>query len=282
MTITETTPTQSAGQPDLVAVKARQQMTWASGDYAVIGAFLQIVGEQLCEAADLQAGTQVLDVATGNGGTAIAAARRFCEVTGSDYVPELIERARERAQAERYPITFEVADAEQLPYADASFDSVLSTFGVMFVADHPRAAREMVRVCRPGGAIAFANWTPTGFVGRMFKTIGAHVPPPAGVASPLMWGTEPYIRELLGDGVDEVRSTARDFVFRFRSAHHMLETFRSYYGPMVKAFEALDDAGRAALESDLLGLFDQANTSSTSLVIPSQYLEIVATRSTTA
>jgi SAM-dependent methyltransferase len=281
-TSTPITSSPAAAQPDLVAVKARQQKTWASGDYAVIGAFLQIVGEQLCESADLQAGSTVLDVATGNGGTAIAAARRFTDVTGSDYVPELIERARERARAERYPITFEVGDAEELPYADASFDYVLSTFGVMFVADHPRAAKELVRVCKPGGTIAFANWSPTGFIGRMFKTIGAHVPPPAGVTSPLMWGTENYVRELLGDGVDDVDTTARHFVFRFRSADHMLETFRSFYGPMVKAFEALDDAGRVALETDLRSLFNEANTSSTSLVIPSEYLEVVATRSTTA
>jgi ubiquinone/menaquinone biosynthesis C-methylase UbiE len=280
MTTTETLPTTDA--PDLVALKARQQKTWSAGDYAVIGALLQIVGEQLCESADVQSGSHVLDVATGNGGTAIAAARRFCEVTGSDYVPELVGRARERARAERYPITFEVGDAENLPYADASFDSVLSTFGVMFVADHGRAARELVRVCRPGGTIAFANWSPTGFIGRMFRTIGAHVPPPAGVTSPLMWGTEPYVRELLGDGVDDVDTTLRHFVFRFRSADHMLETFRSFYGPMVKAFEVLDDAGRAALETDLRRLFDDANTSSTTLVIPSEYLEVVATRSVVA
>jgi SAM-dependent methyltransferase len=287
MTLTDAAPpapTSSlpTAQPDLVAVKARQQKTWASGDYAIIGAFLQIVGEQLCESADLQAGSQVLDVATGNGGTAIAAARRFCDVTGSDYVPELIDRARTRARAERYPITFEVGDAEALPYEDASFDYVLSTFGVMFVADHPRAAAELVRVCRPGGTIAFANWSPTGFIGRMFKTIGAHVPPPSGITSPLMWGTEAYVRDLFGDGLDEVDATARHFTFRFRSSDHMLDTFRSFYGPMVKAFEALDNAGRSALETDLRRLFDEANTSPTSLVIPSEYLEVVATRSTGA
>ncbi|MBI5089159.1 MAG: class I SAM-dependent methyltransferase [Actinobacteria bacterium] len=283
MTITDATtdPTVPV-QPDLTALKARQQKTWSAGDYAVIGATLQIVGEQLCESADLRAGSQVLDVATGNGGTAIAAARRFCEVTGSDYVPELVERARERARAERFAITFEVGDAEDLPYADASFDSVLSTFGVMFVADHPRAANELLRVCRPGGTIAFANWSPTGFIGRMFKTIGAHVPPPAAVSSPLLWGTEAYVRDLFGSGVDDVVATPRHFVFRYRSADHMLDTFRSFYGPMVKAFEALDDAGRVALEADLRRLFAEATTSAEQLVIASEYLEVVATRATAA
>jgi ubiquinone/menaquinone biosynthesis C-methylase UbiE len=265
--------------PDLAAVKGRQQRTWAAGDYAVVGATLQIVGEQLCEAADLRPGQQVLDVATGNGGTAIAAARRFCDVTGADYVPELLERARDRARAERYSITFDEADAEALPYADASFDAVLSTFGVMFTADHQRAADELLRVCRPGGAIAMANWTPEGFIGQLFKTIGAHNPPPAGVASPLAWGTESNLRRLLGDGVSDIRITPREFVFRYRSSEHFLEVFRTYYGPMLKAFEALADDGREALASDIDRLLNERNTSSTHLVIPSAYLEVVATRS---
>jgi ubiquinone/menaquinone biosynthesis C-methylase UbiE len=266
-------------QPDLVAVKARQQRTWSAGDYAIVGATLQIVGEQLCEAADLRAGDRVLDVATGNGGTAIAAARRFCDVTGSDYVPELLERARERARAERFAITFEEGDAEQLPYANGSFDTLLSTFGVMFVADQPRAAAELLRVCRPGGTIAMANWTPTGFIGQLFKTIGKHNPPPAGVSSPLLWGTEARVRELFGSGIAELRTASRHFVFRYRSAEHFLNTFRTYYGPTLKAFEALDDAGRDALAADLLALLDEMNTSRTHLAVPSEYLEIVATRS---
>jgi ubiquinone/menaquinone biosynthesis C-methylase UbiE len=265
--------------PDLAVVKGRQQRTWAAGDYAVVGATLQIVGEQLCESADLLPGQQVLDVATGNGGTAIAAARRFCEVTGGDYVPELLERARDRARAERYTITFDDADAEDLPYADASFDAVLSTFGVMFTADHDRAAAELLRVCRPGGTIAMANWTPDGFIGQLFKTIGVHNPPPAGVASPLTWGTEENLRRLLGHGIAEMRVTRREFVFRYRSAEHFLEVFRTYYGPMLKAFEAVADEGREALAVDIDGLLNKLNTSRTHLVIPSAYLEVVATRS---
>jgi ubiquinone/menaquinone biosynthesis C-methylase UbiE len=265
--------------PDLSALKARQQQTWSSGDYAVVGATLQIVGEQLCEAADLHPGDRVLDVATGNGGTAIAAARRFCDVTGTDYVPGLLARARERAQAEGYAIGFDEGDAEQLPYGDGSFDAVLSTFGVMFTADQRRAASELLRVCRPGGVIALANWTPDGFIGRLFKTIGAHNPPPAGVASPLLWGTEAHIHSLLGDGTTDVRAVRREFVFRYQSAEHFLEVFRTFYGPMLKAFEALDDRGRDALAADVRRLLTSLNTSDRHLVIPAAYLEVVATRS---
>jgi SAM-dependent methyltransferase len=266
-------------QPDLELVKGRQQRTWSAGDYAIVGATLQIVGEQLCEAADLRPGQSVLDVATGNGGTAIAAARRFCVVTGADYVPELLDRARDRATAERYSITFDEADAEALPYADASFDAVLSTFGVMFTADQGRAAVELVRVCRPGGVIAMANWAPDGFIGQLFKTIGAHNPPPAGVASPLLWGTDSHLHRLLGDGIVDMRSVRREFVFRYRSPEHFLEVFRTYYGPMLKAFEALADDGRDALAADILRLLNELNTSSEHLIIPSTYLEVVATRS---
>lgn len=264
--------------PDLASVKSRQQRTWSSGDYAIVGATLQIVGENLCEAADLRPGQRVLDVATGNGGTAIAAARRFCDVTGVDYVGELLNRATDRARAERFAIAFDEGDAEELPYDDASFDAVLSTFGVMFTPDHQRSAGEMLRVCRPGGVIAFANWAPDGFIGRLFKTIGAHNPPPAGVASPLLWGTEDHVRDLLGTGVVDVRATRRDFVFRYRSGEHFLDVFRTYYGPMLKAFEALDDAGRDALAADIHRLLDELNTASHHLVIPSTYLEVVATR----
>jgi ubiquinone/menaquinone biosynthesis C-methylase UbiE len=265
--------------PDLDAVKARQQRTWAAGDYAIVGATLQIVGEQLCEAADVGPDDRVLDVATGNGGTAIAAARRFSTVTGLDYVPALLEQARRRATAEGYAIMFDEGDAEALPYLDASFDAVVSTFGVMFTADQARAAGELLRVCRPGGVIALANWTPDGFIGRVFKTIGAHNPPPAGVASPALWGTESHLRTLFGTGIDELRAVRREYVFRYRSADHFLDVFRTYYGPMLKAFEALDDAGRDALAADLHRLLSELNTSTNALVVPAAYLEVVATRS---
>jgi ubiquinone/menaquinone biosynthesis C-methylase UbiE len=275
--MTTTEPTTTA-PPDLTAVKTRQRQTWSAGDYAVVGATLQIVGEQLCEAADLRPGQRVLDVATGNGGTAIAAARRFCDVTGADYVPSLLDRARERARAEQFTIAFDEADAENLPYDDATFDTVLSTFGVMFTADQPRAAAELLRVCRPGGAIAMANWTPDGFIGQVFKAIGAHNPPPAGVASPLLWGTEPHLRTLFGAGIVDLHAVTRNFVFRYRSAAHFLDVFRTFYGPMKKAFEALDVSARDALATDLLQLLTERNTSREHLIIPGAYLEVVATR----
>ncbi len=273
-----TSPVTATHQPDLVAVKARQQRTWAAGDYAVVGATLQIVGEQLCEAADVGPDDRVLDVATGNGGTAIAAARRGCDVAGVDYVPALLERARQRAAAEGFTVAFDEADAEDLPYPDASFDHVLSTFGVMFTADQQRAAAELLRVCRPGGTISLANWTPDGFIGQLFKTIGAHNPPPAGAASPALWGTEPHLRTLLGAGIVDLRIVRRDYVFRYRSAEHFLDVFRTYYGPMLKAFEALDDAGRDALAGDIRQLLTNLNTSPEYLRIPAAYLEVVATR----
>ncbi|MFC7551108.1 class I SAM-dependent methyltransferase [Pseudoroseomonas wenyumeiae] len=176
--------------PDFTALKQRQQANWASGDYAVIGVTLQIVGEQLCEAVDLRSGERVLDVAGGNGNASLAAARRFAEVTCTDYVPALLERARLRAEADHLPMQVQTADAEALPFPDASFDVVLSTFGVMFTPDQEKAAAEMARVCRPGGRIGLANWTPGSFVGRLFQLLGRFLPPPAGVRSPALWGTE--------------------------------------------------------------------------------------------
>jgi SAM-dependent methyltransferase len=277
MTITSGTTTPTV---DLAAVKARQQRTWAAGDYAAVGSTLQIMGERLCEAAELRPGWRVLDVATGNGGTAIAAARCGCDVVGVDYVPALLGHARERAAAERYPIRFDEGDAEALPYGDGGFDALTSTLGSMFTADHQRAADELLRVCRPGGVIALANWTPGGFIGQVFRTIGAHVPPPPGVTSPAMWGTESYLRTLFGSGVSALRTRTRTFTFRYRSPQHFLEFLRTNYGPMLKAFEVLDDAGREALAGDLQALMAVANTATGTLAVPSEYLEVVATRST--
>jgi SAM-dependent methyltransferase len=276
MTTTETTTTPPT--PDLEAVKAKQQSTWSSGDYAVIGTTLQIVGEQLCEAVDVAAGSQVLDVAAGNGNASLAAARRGAEVTATDYVEALLQRATQRAAADGVPLTTRVADAEDLPFEDGSFDAVISTFGVMFTPDHARAAGELLRVCRPGGRIGLANWTPEGFVGRMFKIVGQHVPPPAGVASPLAWGTEDHLHELLGAGA-RVEVSRRHFTFRFRSPADFFETFKTFYGPMLRAWEALDDAGRASLRGQLEALASDAGRSSaTGIAIPSEYLEVVATR----
>jgi SAM-dependent methyltransferase len=266
--------------PDLATIKQRQQATWASGDFAVVGTTLQIVGELLAEAADVRAGERVLDVAAGNGNATLAAARRLADVTSTDYVPALLDKGRERARAEALPVRFEVADAEALPYADASFDVVLSTYGVMFTPDHARAAREMVRVARPGGRIGLANWTPDGFIGRMFKVVGAHVPPPAGLKSPALWGSEPYLKELFGAHAAHIRCTRRQFNFRYRSAAHFVQVFRDFYGPTHKAFLAVDAAGGAALERDIEELLSQMNVGGESaLVVPSEYLEIVVTKS---
>jgi ubiquinone/menaquinone biosynthesis C-methylase UbiE len=272
------TTTTTLTSDELEAVKAKQQATWASGDYAVIGTSLQIIGESLCEAVDVRAGWHVLDVAAGNGNASLAAARRGCDVVATDYVDTLLDRARRRADADGLPLTTKVADAEALPFEDGSFDAVLSTVGVMFAPDHQRAASELLRVCRPGGRIGLANWTPEGFVGQMFKVVGAHVPPPAGVQSPVLWGTEDHLQELLGSGAD-VQVTRKHFTFRYRSAEHFFETFREYYGPTFKAWGALDEAGQASFEEQLVALAAEANRSTGSdLAVDSEYLEVVATR----
>ncbi|MBX9702391.1 MAG: class I SAM-dependent methyltransferase [Acetobacteraceae bacterium] len=264
---------------DLAALKARQQATWSAGDFAVIGTTLQLAGEQLCEAVDLRAGERVLDVAAGNGNATLAAARRFAEVTSTDYVPALLERGRARATAEGLPVAFQVADAEDLPFENGQFDVVLSTYGVMFTADHLRVAREMLRVCRPGGRIGMANWTPEGLIGQLFKVIGRHLPPPPGAPSPAVWGTRPGLEALFCDGADGIASTERCFVFRYRSPAHWLEVFRTWYGPVLKAFAALDTNGQAALEGDILDLLGRFNRATDgTLVAPAAYLEVVVTR----
>jgi SAM-dependent methyltransferase len=266
-------------QADLTAVKGRQQATWSSGDYAVIGTTLSITGELLCEAVDLRPGQRVLDVAAGNGNATLAAARRWGDVTSTDYVPALLERGRARAEAERLTVRFQEADAEQLPFADGSFDVVLSIFGVMFTPNQEQAAQELLRVCRPGGKIGLATWTPEGFIGNVFKTIGKYVPPPAGVKSPALWGTEQRLNELLGAGISQLTINRRIFVFRYRSAEHFLDVFRTYYGPVLKAFAALDAAGQAGLARDLTELLERFNQGGAdTLSVPSEYLEVVATR----
>ena len=265
---------------DLSAVKQRQQAAWSSGDYSVIGATLVIVAEQLCETVDLRSGQRVLDVATGSGITAIAAARRFCEVTGIDYVPALLDRARERAAAEHLHVMFQEGDAENLPFPDASFDAVLSTLGVMFTPDQEQAAHELLRVCRPGGKIGLASWTPDSYIGEVLRTIGKYVPPPAGIKPPVLWGTEERLRDLFGDQVTALQVTRRSFAFRYRSAQHWLETFRTYYGPVHKTFGALEAERQEALANDLIELLQRFDIGAgTGLVVPSDYLEVVATKS---
>ena len=268
-----------APAPNYAAIKQRQQATWASGDYAVVGTTLQIVGESLAEAVDVRADERVLDVAAGNGNATLAAARRFASVTSTDYVPSLLDKGRERARAEGFVVRFQEADVEELPFPDSSFDVVLSTFGAMFAPDHKRAADEIMRVLRSGGRIGMANWTPEGFIGRLFKLIGRHVPPPAGVKSPALWGSESHLAGLFGAQSAQIRAERRHFNFRYRSPAHFVEVFRDYYGPTHKAFAALDEAGQQALEFEILALLGELNVAGpASLVVPSEYLEVVITK----
>jgi ubiquinone/menaquinone biosynthesis C-methylase UbiE len=260
---------------DLETVKTRQQAAWSSGDYAIVGTTLQIVGEQLCESLDLRPGARVLDVAAGNGNASLAAARRWASVTSTDYVPELLERGRERASAERLDISFRTADAEALPFADHSFDVVVSTFGVMFTANHDRAAGELLRVCRPGGKIGLANWTPDGFIGEMFRILGGYIAPPPGTRPPPQWGLLARIEEMFAAHAD-IRAERRVFHFRYRSPEHWLHIFRSYYGPTLKAFAALPATAQATLEEDLLANVRQFNHAGDgTMVVPSEYLEAI-------
>jgi SAM-dependent methyltransferase len=264
---------------DLAAVKTRQQAAWSTGNYAVVGTTLQIVGEMLCEALDLRADARVLDVAAGNGNATLAAARRWCNVTSTDYVYSLLESARARAEAEGHRIHFQEADAENLPFPDASFDVVMSTFGVMFTPDQEKAASELSRVCKPGGRIGLANWTPDSFIGQVFKTIGKYIPPAAGMKSPALWGTRTRLDQLFGNTARAIRVTNREFIFRYRSPAHWIEVFRTYYGPMTKTFAALDAERQAAFTQELTMLIDSGNRADDgSLVLPSNYIEVVIDR----
>lgn len=266
-------------QPDLAAVKQRQQQAWASGDYHAVAALIMVVAERLVDAADLHAGWRVLDVATGSGNAAIAAARLGVRSVGVDYVPSLLERARMRADAEGLAVELEVGDAEALPFPDASFDAVTSVFGSMFAPDHEKVAAELLRVTRPGGTIALASWTPDGFLGDFFRTMAAHVPPPAGVRSPMLWGTESHLRDLFGDGIASLDAVERTFTFRFQAAVEFVSYFRTWYGPTLKAFASLDDEAHEALERDLVALamrHDRLGTDA--IAIPATYLEAVAIR----
>jgi SAM-dependent methyltransferase len=271
-------PTQTTPEPDLAAIKARQQATWSSADFGVIGTTLQIVGETLCEAANVCAGEAVLDVAAGNGNASLAAARRWAHVTSTDYVPQFLDLGRARAEGDRLPMKFTVADAEELPFGGDSFDVALSTFGVMFAPDQEKAASEMMRVVRPGGRIGLANWTPEGFIGDLFRTVAGFVPPPSGVTSPMAWGTEPGLTGLFGPNAADIRCERKDFTFRYRSAEHFIDTFGTYYGPIVKALATLDAADQSALGSALMDLLGRHNRAGDyALVVPAEYLEVVIT-----
>lgn len=269
-------PGRAAAQPDYAAIKQRQQAAWATGDFAVIGVTLQIVGETLAEAADIRAGETVIDVAAGNGNASLAAAHRMARVTSTDYVPALLEKGRARAAAEGLDIAFQVADAESLPFGDGAFDVALSSFGVMFAPDHGKSAAELLRVVRAGGRIGLASWTPDSFVGQLFKVVGKALPPPAGLMSPLLWGTEAYLGELFGDAAADIRTARHHYRFRYASPSHWLQVFRDFYGPVNKAFGALDFHGQALLEQEILALLARFNTAgSASLVVPAEYLEAV-------
>jgi len=265
--------------PDLVEVKERQRLAWASGDYSMFGSALLIMSELLCEAVDLRPGQTVLDVATGSGNTALAAARRFGETTGIDYVPALLERGRERAAAERLDVAFREGDAESIPLPDASFDVVLSTVGVMFAPDQEKAAGELLRVCRPGGRIGLANWTPDGFAGELGSLFGKYLPFSPGLKPPVLWGTEERLRELLGGGARDLRIARRSFVFRYRSVQHYLEVLQTHLGPTRETFRALDPARWENLVGELADLIGRFNRSGgETMVVPSDYLEVVMTR----
>ena len=271
------TQTFDAPTPDLAAIKQRQRLAWASGDFAVVAARIVLVAEQLVETADLHAGWRVLDVATGSGNAAIAAARLGATATGIDYVPELLEHGRRRAEAEGFEIDFLEGDAEALPFGDASFDAVISVFGSMFAPDHERAAAELLRVCRPGGTIALASWTPDSFIGELFRTVAAHLPPPAGVPSPMLWGTEGHLRALFGDGIASLSVAERTYTWRFPSAEELVAFFRRWYGPTVKAFASLHGDERDALEHDLVALarrHDRLGAGATA--VPATYTEAIA------
>ncbi len=265
--------------PDYSAIKAKQNAAWASGDYAKIGVTLQVVGETLAERLNLAPDATVLDVAAGNGNATLAFARRWARVTSTDYVDSLLAKGRERARAEGLNVRFQLADAEDLPFEDASFDAVVSTFGVMFTPDHDQAAAELMRVCRPGGTIGLANWTPDGFIGQMFKTLGGHVAPPAGVASPARWGDRDWIGQTFAGRAKEVTVAMRDFVFRYRSPDHFVQFFRTYYGPLHKAFLALDEEDGQALDRDLKATIARFNTATDGTMrVPGEYAEVVVTK----
>ena len=265
--------------PDYTAIKAKQNAAWASGDYSLVGMTLQISGENLAEAMDIRSSQTVLDVAAGNGNFTLAAARRWADVTSSDYVESLLNRGKQRAAADGLEVIYKIADAEDLPFEDGSFDAVGSTFGVMFTPNQKKSASEMLRVCRSGGKIGLANWTPEGFIGAVFKVIGRYVPPPAGLSSPALWGTNSHLENLFGDGAQKIDIEVKNFNFRYRSTDHWMDIFRTYYGPVHKAFAAIDETRQQSLAQDLIDVIEHYNIAKDgNLVVPSEYLEVVIVR----
>ena len=273
------TPAAPAIEPDFTAIKKRQQATWASGDFSVVASRIVYQAEHLCETAELQAGWRVLDVATGSGNAALAAARRGCEAVGVDYVPALLEHGRSRAEIEHLDVEFVEGDAENLPFADASFDAVISIYGVMFAPNQRRAAEELARVCRPGGGIALASWTPDGFIGDTFRIFARYLPPARGLKPPMLWGDEGHLRSIFGNAIASMKSYRRTAIFRFRTAEENVSFFRTYYGPTLRAFEALEPAKRDSLFKDLAALaHDYNGNRGEPMAIRADYLETVIER----
>lgn len=265
--------------PDYTAIKAKQNIAWGTGDYAKVGVTLQITGEELAEAMDLKPDSKVLDVAAGNGNATLAFARRFYAVTSTDFVKDLLEASAARAEAEGLEVQYQQADAENLPFEDGSFDAVVSTFGVMFTPDQDQSATELQRVIKPGGTIGMANWTPGSFIGQLFKTLGRHVAPPAGVNSPANWGSEEWIAQRFGDQSSLISFTLKEFNFRYRSAEHFVDYFRTFYGPMQKAFDVLGSEGQLKLRNDIIELVEEYNVAEDgSVKIPSEYAQIVISK----
>ena len=281
MTSTTSTATSSTtSSPDLTELRDKQQKVWSSGDYNKIAALTVPVSEHLVDHVGVGPTERVLDVATGTGHVALAAARRSAESVGIDYVPALLDIARRRADAEDLVVELAEADAEHLPYEDGSFDVVLSAIGVMFAADHDAAGRELVRVTRPGGRIGLASWTPEGFVGGILRTVGAHVSPPPGAQPATRWGTEEVVAGLLGDGVTDVRSVTATVTQRFVDGAAFADLFLTYYGPTFAAASRLDDEGRAALRADLIALAESHDRGEgDGLVLDWEYRIVTATRS---
>ncbi len=257
-------------------IKQKQQIAWGSGDYGKIGVTLQITGESLCEAMDLHAGQSVLDVAAGNGNATLAAARRFCNVISTDYVEHLLDQSRVRANAEGFAVEYQQADAEALPFPNDSFDNVISTFGVMFTPHQQQSTSELLRVCKPEGKIGLANWTPSSFIGELFKTIGQFTPPPSGLNSPSLWGTEEFVKEHFSPQSQLIRTEKLEYIFRYQSPQHWIDLFREYYGPVHKAFLSLDEEYSNKLEEAIHRLIKRFNVANDgTMIVPSEYLEVV-------
>ena len=262
--------------PDYKKWNERLNASWSCADYARIGVTLQITGEELAEAADFRPGAHILDVAAGNGNATLAVARRFCEVTSTDYVQPLLDKGRARVEAEGLEADFRIADAQDLPFADNRFDGVISTFGAMFAPDQQATASELLRVCKPGGKIALASWTPPGFIGRLCKLIGSHMSAAPGFQAPANWGREEWIREHFEPHASEIRILWKAFNFRYHSPEHYVDVFRTYYGLTRKAFEKVGPEGEKALHDDMCNLcreFDIATDGT--LCAASDYAEVV-------